>query len=82
MKNMTELADKINSRFGLMQEQFSKYDKDVASYMKYLKDITNKRLDDRIKNSADSSDYARSQKEMLDKIGNMSSSLVAMSGVV
>ena len=82
MKNMTELADKINSRFGLMQDQFDKYDKDVASYMKYLKEVTNKRLDDRIKNNADSSEYARSQKEMLDKVGNMSSSLVAMSAVV
>jgi len=50
--------------------------------MKYLKEVTNKRLDDRIKNNADSSEYARSQKEMLDKVGNMSSSLVAMSAVV
>jgi hypothetical protein len=59
MKNMTELADKINSRFGLMTEQFTKYNTDVDKYMKYLKDVTTKRLDERYRSSADSSDTAR-----------------------
>ena len=40
--------------------------------MKYLKGVTNKRLDDRYRNSADSSDFARAQKDMMDKVGNMS----------
>ena len=82
MKNMTELADKINSRFSLMGDQFTKYDTDVGTYMKYLKEVTNKRLDMRYQNSADSSDFAVAQKDMMDKIGNMSKSLNQMGNVV
>lgn len=79
---MTELADKINSRFALMGDQFTKYNNDVDNYMKYLKEITNKRLDARYQNSADSSDFALAQKGMMDKIANMSVGLAQMGNVV
>jgi len=55
MKNMTEIAEKINSRFALMTEQFTKYNTDVEQYAKYLKMVTKKRLDARYRSDEDSS---------------------------
>ena len=54
------MASNINNRFGRLEEQFTNYKSDVEKYRQYLKTVTNKRLDDRYKDSSDSNSHAKS----------------------
>lgn len=68
VKNMTEMATVINSRFGLLETQFTKYNRDVKDYSKYLKDTVQQRLDNRYEGGAETNPHAREQKEIMDSI--------------
>ena len=76
------MASNINNRFGRLEEQFTNYKSDVEKYRQYLKKVTNKRLDDRYKDSSDSNSHAKSQREMMDKINSYSTSISSMASVV
>jgi hypothetical protein len=52
IKNLTEMATTINSRFGLLETQFTKYNSDVKDYRDYLKGVTDTRMNTRYEGGA------------------------------
>ena len=63
IKNLTEMATTINSRFGLLETQFTKYNTDVKNYRDYLKGITDQRMNTRYEGGAkDGNRFATEQK--------------------
>jgi len=67
IKNLTGMATNINSRFGLLETQFTKYDTDVKNYRDYLKGITDARVDKRYEGGAsEGNQFAIEQKEIMD----------------
>ena len=72
MSNMTELATRIDSRFGRLAGQFDKYKEDLESYKDYLVKTNAERVDERMNKEAESNEYARQQKDLVGKIKGMS----------
>jgi hypothetical protein len=66
VKNLTDMATVINSRFGLLETQFTKYNDDVKVYRDYLKDTVSNRLDQRFEGGADTNPHALEQKEIME----------------
>ena len=58
VKNMTDMATVINSRFGLLETQFTKYNDDVKSYRDYLKETVDQRLNQRFEGGAETNPHA------------------------
>lgn len=83
VKNLTEMATVINSRFGLLETQFTKYNDDVKNYRDYLKGITEARMNRRYEGGAeDGNTFAKEQKEIMDTVKNVKKKLADYSQVV
>lgn len=83
IKNLTGMATNINSRFGLLETQFTKYDTDVKNYRDYLKGITDARVDKRYEGGAsEGNQFAIEQKEIMDQIKTTKKKLEDYSKVV
>ena len=59
ISNMTELARRIDVRFGKLGGQFDKYKTDLDQYKDYLVKLNENRLDERMNKEAESNDYAK-----------------------
>lgn len=70
VNQLTTEAAKINNRFGLMQNQFSSYQKDVKKYSDYLKQIVKERDDKRNEGNPDN-EANKEQKEIIDSIAQV-----------
>lgn len=68
LSNLTAVADHISTRFGMMSNQFTKYNKDVSTYMVYLREVTDKRLDKRYEGALESNPFAMEQKQILEDL--------------
>lgn len=83
IKNLTEMATVINSRFGLLEEQFTKYNTDVKSYKDYLLKVSKDRMDKRYEGGADDGNqFATEQKQIMDSIKVVKTKLDNYSKVV
>lgn len=83
VKNLTEMATVINSRFGLLETQFTKYNEDVKNYRDYLKGITEQRMNRRYEGGAeDGNQFATEQKQIMDSIKTVKQRLGEYSQVV
>ena len=77
------MATVINSRFGLLEEQFTKYNTDVKSYKDYLLKVSKDRMDKRYEGGADDGNqFATEQKQIMDSIKVVKTKLDNYSKVV
>jgi hypothetical protein len=66
------MATTINSRFGLLETQFTKYNSDVANYRDYLKGITDERMNKRYNGAVkDGHGNAVEQKQIMDSLSTV-----------